>query len=335
MNYLRMLKGKKILITGGAGFIGSNLCDYFLTHNEVICVDNLITGKLENIQEFLDHPNFKFINLDIRDFEACLSATRGVDIIFHEAALGSVPRSIQTPLTTNAHNVTGFLNILEAAKENKVKRVVFATSSSTYGDHPGLPKVEHETGTPLSPYAVTKQVNELYAQVYAHLYNMEIIGLRYFNVYGKKQDPDGAYAAVIPRIIKQINLGEPITINGDGEQTRYFTFIADVIQANELAATVQSKEALNTVYNVAYGQRISLNNLVIKVKENLEILNLISKEIQVIHGPIRMGDIEHSYASIEKAKRLLNFQPQFSLDMGIAIYLKDSFASMNEGSRNR
>ncbi len=335
MNYLSMLKGKKILITGGAGFIGSNLCEYFLMHNEILCVDNLITGKKENIQDFIGHPNFRFEEAEIRDYEACLKHTEGVDVIFHQAALGSVPRSIKTPLNTNAHNVTGFLNILEAAKQNAVSRVIFATSSSTYGDHPKLPKVEDTIGAPLSPYAVTKQVNELYASVYSRLYNMEIIGLRYFNVYGRKQDTDGAYAAVIPRFIKQMNLGEPITINGDGEQTRDFTFIKDVIQANELAATVQDKKALNTVYKIAFGQRISLNDLVVKVKENFEKLNLNTSDTQINYGPKRVGDIEHSYVSIKKAKQLLNFRPQFSLEEGIGFYLKDLMLKMNDGGVNR
>jgi len=329
-----MLKGKKILITGGAGFIGSNLCDHFLIHNEVLCVDNLITGKKENIQHLMGHPNFRFEELDIRDYEVCLKITTGIDVIFHEAALGSVPRSIKTPLNTNAHNVTGFLNMLEAARQNDVSRIIFATSSSTYGDHPNLPKIENAIGTPLSPYAVTKQVNELYASVYSRLYNMEIIGLRYFNVYGKRQDPDGAYAAVIPRFIKQMNSGEPITINGDGEQTRDFTFIQDVIQANERAATVKDQKALNTVCNVAFGQRISLNSLVRKIKDNLEKLNLNKADIEIKYGPKRIGDIEHSYASIEKAKTLLNYQPQFSLEEGIALYLKDLLVEIKNGDVN-
>lgn len=316
-----MLKGKKIVVTGGAGFIGSNLCEHFLKNNEVICLDNFVTGKRENIADLMANPRFHFLEIDIRDFEACLEATKGIDVIFHQAALGSVPRSIQTPLNTNAHNITGFLNVLEAARQNNVKRFVFATSSSTYGDHPNLPKVENTIGLPLSPYAVTKQVNELYAGVYSRLYNMETVGLRYFNVYGKRQDPDGAYAAVIPRFVKLLKEGEPITINGDGTQTRDFTFIEDVIQANELAATVADKAALNTVYNIAFGQSISLNQLVEKVKSSFNRCNVALADVKVNYGPSRLGDIEHSYASIEKAKKLLSFNPQFPLELGIKRYL--------------
>lgn len=316
-----MLKGKRILITGGAGFIGSNLCEYFLKNNSVVCVDNLITGKKENILEFQDNPNFEFIEGDIRDFQFCLDVSKSVDYIFHQAALGSVPRSIEFPLNSNAHNVTGFLNMLESAKQNNIKRFIFATSSSTYGDHPSLPKLEDVTGSPLSPYAVTKQVNEMYASVYSRLYNLETVGLRYFNVYGKKQDPNGAYAAVIPRFIKQLKDGEALIVNGDGEQTRDFTFIEDVIQANELAATVQDEAALNTVYNVAFGQRISLNGLVEKMKESFEKFELPIDQFKLIHGPKRVGDIEHSYASIDKAKSLLKFSPKFPLEDGISIYL--------------
>lgn len=317
-----MLKGKKILITGGAGFIGSNLCEHFLKQNEVTCLDSFVTGKKENIADLMSNPRFRFLEMDIRDFEACLEATKGIDIVFHQAALGSVPRSIQTPINTNAHNITGFLNMLEAARQNQIARFVFATSSSTYGDHPNLPKIEDTIGLPLSPYAVTKQVNELYAGVYSRLYNMETIGLRYFNVYGKKQDPDGAYAAVIPRFVKLLKQGLPITINGDGTQTRDFTFIEDVIQANELAATVSNKAALNTVYNIAFGQSISLNQLVEKMGESFRQANVDLTDAQVNYGPSRLGDIEHSYASIEKAKKLLSFNPQFSLELGIKRYLE-------------
>lgn len=316
-----MLEGKKILVTGGAGFIGSNLCEYFLRANEVRCLDNLITGKRENIEAVLNHPNFEFIEADIRDYETCRKASEGIDIIFHQAALGSVPRSIKTPLDTNAHNVTGFLNMLEAARQNGVKRFVFATSSSTYGDHPALPKIEDRTGLPLSPYAVTKQVNELYAGVYSKLYGIETIGLRYFNVYGRRQDPEGVYAAVIPRFIKRMQAGEPLTVHGDGEQTRDFTYIEDVIQANELAGSVENKEALNTVYNVAFGRSISLNKLIQFMQEAFDGHGIGLKPVEVKYGPKRVGDIEHSFASIEKAKKQLSFNPRFELTEGIHNYI--------------
>ena len=316
-----MLEGKKILVTGGAGFIGSNLCEFLVQDNEVICVDNLITGKKENIHHLLDNPRFEFLEMDIRDFEACQKAVKGIDIIFHQAALGSVPRSIKTPLNTNEHNITGFLNVLEAARQEEVKRFVYASSSSTYGDHAQLPKVEDVIGNPLSPYAVTKFVNELYAGVYAKLYGIETVGLRYFNVFGRRQDPNGAYAAVIPRFIKSLKHNEPITINGDGEQTRDFTYIENVIQANVLAASTQNKASLNTVYNIAFGSSIYLNGLIEIIKDGFEKNGMKSGSFQVEYGPKRVGDIEHSFASIEKAKEFLGYEPQFSLEEGIDRYL--------------
>jgi UDP-N-acetylglucosamine/UDP-N-acetylgalactosamine 4-epimerase len=317
-----MLEGKKILVTGGAGFIGSNLCEFLVANNEVICLDNLITGKKENIQHLMDNSKFEFLEVDIRDFEACQKAVKGIDIIFHQAALGSVPRSIKTPLNTNEHNITGFLNVLEAARQEEVKRFVYASSSSTYGDHPQLPKVEEEIGNPLSPYSVTKLVNELYAGLYSKLYGIETIGLRYFNVFGPRQDPNGAYAAVIPRFIKYLRLGEQITINGDGEQTRDFTYIDNVIQANVLAATVQDEEALNTVYNIAYGSSISLNGLIRILQEGFKNNQISHADFKVVHGQKRVGDIEHSFASVEKAKAKLGYQPKCTLEQGIDNYLK-------------
>lgn len=312
-----LLNNKKILITGGAGFIGSNLCHYFVQQNDVICLDNLSTGKLENIQELILNERFTFIAGDLRNIDVCMEATKGVDIILHQAALGSVPRSIKTPLDTNANNVTGFLNIIEAARINNVKRIVFATSSSVYGDHPALPKKEDVIGKPLSPYAVTKQVNELYANVYGQLFDMEIIGLRYFNVYGPKQDPNRAYAAVIPKFIAQMIDGIPVKVNGDGNQTRDFTYIEDVIQANELAASTMNREAFNNVFNISFGNSISLNNL-IETMSNLLVAhdNSIPKA-RIEFGPKRIGDIEHSYASIEKAQAILGYTPNYPLIKGL------------------
>lgn len=317
----KMLEGKKILITGGAGFIGSNLSEFLVEKNEVRCLDNLITGRKKNIEHLIDNPRFEFLEEDIRDFEACMKAAEGVDIIFHQAALGSVPRSIKTPLKTNDHNVSGFLNMLEAAKVQGVKRFVYATSSSTYGDHEELPKIEDRIGNPLSPYAVTKYVNELYANLYSRLFDIETIGLRYFNVFGGRQDPNGAYAAVIPKFIKLLHDGKSITINGDGEQTRDFTYIENVIQANVLAATVKNKEALNTVYNIAYGDCISLNQLVEVIRESFEENSFPHGKSKLVYGPKRIGDIEHSYASIAKAKKYLNYAPTSSLKAGITSYL--------------
>ncbi|NOQ73592.1 MAG: NAD-dependent epimerase/dehydratase family protein [Crocinitomix sp.] len=316
-----MLEGKRILVTGGAGFIGSNLCEFLVEKNEVRCLDSLLTGHQENIQHLLDHPQFTFIKGDVRDYEVCLNATEGVDVIFHQAALGSVPRSIETPLNTNAHNVTGFLNMLEAAKNSNVKRFVFATSSSVYGDHEHLPKTEGKIGKPLSPYAVTKYVNEMYADVYARLYGIETIGLRYFNVFGRRQDPNGVYAAVIPRFVKLLQEGKAITVNGDGEQTRDFTYIDNVIQANVLAATVEDSAALNTIYNIGCGSTITLNELIQAIQECFKENDFSEGAFEVIYGPKRKGDIEHSYASIAKATEFLKYNPTIDLKEGMRRYL--------------
>lgn len=311
------LENKKILITGGAGFIGSNLCEYFVDRNEVICLDNLCTGFERNIEHLKSHDNFTFINGDIRDLEVCKNAVSGVDIVFHQAALGSVPRSIKDPVETNSNNITGFLNIITASKDEQVERFIYAASSSTYGDSTSMPKVEDVIGRPLSPYAITKYVNELYAHVFADLYGLKTFGLRYFNVFGRRQDPNGAYAAVIPKFFDLLISGESPVINGDGTQTRDFTYIDNVIHANECAATTNNPEAFNQVYNVAYGQSTTLNELVGKIKKGLtgEIEGVGA--IEPIHGPYRTGDIPHSLASIDKARNLLGYNPQFDLEKGL------------------
>lgn len=309
---------KSILITGGAGFIGSNLCEYFLDKEyKVICLDNLSTGNKKNIISFLDDKNFKFIEGDIRNYETCLNAVNNVDYVLHQAALGSVPRSIKDPLLTNEVNITGFLNVLNASKESKVKRFIYAASSSTYGDSESLPKVEDQIGKPLSPYAITKYVNELYAENYSKIYGMETIGLRYFNVFGRRQDPNGAYAAVIPKFVKQLMKYESPVINGDGNYSRDFTYVDNVIQMNELAMLTDNPNALNTVYNTAFGDRTTLNDLVKYLKLYLSEYDPKINEVEVIHGPNRAGDIPHSLASIEKAKATLNYNPKYSFQAGL------------------
>jgi UDP-N-acetylglucosamine 4-epimerase len=307
-----------ILITGGAGFIGSNLCEYFLgLGHKVICLDNFSTGHRHNLDDFISDANFKLIEGDIRDITDCIAAVQGVDYVLHEAALGSVPRSINDPITTNDVNVSGFLNMLVASRDAKVKRFVYAASSSTYGDSEGLPKVEEVIGKPLSPYAITKYVNELYAEIFSRTYGLETIGLRYFNVFGRKQDPNGAYAAVIPKFVMQLMSLESPLINGDGNFSRDFTYIDNVIQMNALAITTENPEAINTVYNTAYGDRNTLNNLVNYLKEYLSEFNPKIASVEIIYGPNRTGDIPHSLASIDKAKRLLEYNPKYSLQEGL------------------
>lgn len=311
---------EKVLVTGGAGFIGSNLCEYLLENNHrVVCLDNFATGKIENILHLVErYPDqFQLIVGDIRNLSDCNKAVDGVDYVLHEAALGSVPRSIKDPITTNEVNVSGFLNMLVASRDAGVKRFIYAASSSTYGDSESLPKVEDVIGKPLSPYAITKYVNELYADVFARTYGMETIGLRYFNVFGRRQDPNGAYAAVIPLFVKQLMAYESPVINGDGEYSRDFTYIDNVIQMNELALTTQNSKAVNQVYNTAYGERTTLNQLVNYLKESLSAFDPKIAEVEVIHGPNRLGDIPHSLASVDKAKELLNYNPQFSLKAGL------------------
>lgn len=311
------LSNKKILVTGGAGFIGSNLCEELLNRNNtVVCLDNFATGRRENLAAIENNSNFTLIEGDIRNLSDCLTATKGVDYVLHQAALGSVPRSIKDPITSNDVNVGGFLNMLVASRDNNVKRFVYAASSSTYGDSETLPKVEDKIGKPLSPYAVTKYVNELYADVFSKTYGLETIGLRYFNVFGRKQDPNGAYAAVIPKFVSQLMSLESPTVNGDGNYSRDFTYIDNVIQAN-LLSLVADKVAVNTVYNVAYGDRNTLNNLLDYLKEFLSAYNSKIKDVAIIHGPNRQGDIPHSHASVNKAKELLNYNPQYSLQKGL------------------
>jgi UDP-N-acetylglucosamine 4-epimerase len=316
--YQLMTSDYTILVTGGAGFIGSNLCEaLLLSGNRVICLDNFLTGKMENLESFLSHPGFTLITGDIRNPEDCRRAAEGVDYVLHQAALGSVPRSINDPLTTNAINITGFLNMLVAARDARVKRFVYAASSSTYGDSEFLPKVEEVIGRPLSPYAITKYVNELYADVFSKTYGMECIGLRYFNVFGRKQDPEGAYAAVIPLFVKKLMQHQSPVINGTGEYSRDFTYIGNVIQMNLLALGTTNPEAVNTVYNTAFGDRTTLNELVEILKELLSAYDPEISKIEVIHGPNRTGDIPHSLASIEKAKRLLGYKPEYNLKDGL------------------
>ena len=307
-----------ILVTGGAGFIGSNLCETLLENgNKVTCLDNFATGKRENIAHLHSNPIFRLIEGDIRNLEDCQNACKGVDYILHQAALGSVPRSINDPITSNDVNVSGFLNMLVAARDAKVKRFVYAASSSTYGDSVGLPKVEEVIGKPLSPYAITKYVNELYAEIFSKTYGLETIGLRYFNVFGRKQDPNGAYAAVIPKFVMQLMEYESPVINGDGSYSRDFTYIDNVIQMNLLAIISNNEKAVNTVYNVAYGERTNLNELVSLLKKYLAEFDPKIAHVETIYGPNRQGDVPHSLASIDKAKNLLGYDPQFNIDSGI------------------
>jgi UDP-N-acetylglucosamine 4-epimerase len=310
--------GKRILITGGAGFIGSNLCDYFINKGyKVVCLDNFATGHRKNILHHSDNRNFTLMEGDIRNLADCRKAVEGADYVLHQAALGSVPRSIKDPATSNDVNVGGFLNMLIAARDAGIKRFVYAASSSTYGDSEALPKVEDKIGRPLSPYAITKYVNELYADVFSKTYGIETIGLRYFNVFGRRQDPNGAYAAVIPKFVMQFMKHESPVINGDGNYSRDFTYIDNVIHMNELAMTTTNPEAVNTVYNTAFGDRTTLNDLVKYLKQYLSNFDPAIAGVEVEHGPTRAGDIPHSLASIEKAKQLLGYNPQFPLSQGL------------------
>lgn len=314
----KTLKDKKILVTGGAGFIGSNLVGALLQQGSYItCLDNFSTGKRQNLNEYMADPHFILIEGDIRNYDVCRKAVEGKEIVFHEAALGSVPRSIKDPVTTTDVNIGGFVKMLFASHEAGVKRFIYAASSSTYGDHPDLPKVEEKIGTPLSPYGITKYVNELYGANFSKTYGIDVVGLRYFNVFGRRQDPDGAYAAVIPKFLKLLKNHESPVINGDGSYSRDFTYIDNVIQANLLSALTDKKEALNQVYNVAFGERTNLNQLyeyirTIAGKFDSEIL-----KIPIIYGPERAGDIPHSLASIDKARRLLGYSPTHSVSEGL------------------
>lgn len=318
-----LVSPKVWLVTGVAGFIGSNLLEKLLNLNQIVVgIDNFSTGHKSNLDEVQSlvsskqWANFRFINGDIRDYAICEQAVKDVDYVLHQAALGSVPRSIADPITTNTVNINGFLNMLQAAKEQKVKSFTYAASSSTYGDHPALPKVEQNIGNPLSPYAVTKYVNELYAEVYARTYGFKSIGLRYFNVFGRRQDPNGAYAAVIPKWTSAMIKGEDIYINGDGETSRDFCYIDNVVQINLLAATAPN-EAKNEVYNVAVGGRTTLNELFSAIKTALSN-NKISIYKEPIYRDFRNGDIRHSQADISKAKTMLGYEPQYDITAGIS-----------------
>lgn len=337
----KTIKNSKILVTGGAGFIGSNLVEYFLKNkNEVICLDNLSTGHKRNIHEFMDHPNFQLVEGDIRHLDICKLAVRDCEYVFHQAALGSVPRSIKDPVTTNSVNIDGFLNMLTAARDEGVKRFVYAASSSTYGDSVELPKIEERIGRPLSPYAITKVVNEYFAKVYSELYGLETIGLRYFNVFGKRQDPNGAYAAVIPLWVKKLINHESPVINGDGSFSRDFTYVDNVVHANEIAAVTPKEDLLyeldsyykelkdregiivNTssvvmdVFNVAYGGNTTLFELFDALRDQLSKFDPAIAHVDITIGPKRPGDIPHSLASIEKAKKVLGYNPQYNAAQG-------------------
>ncbi|WP_286844670.1 MULTISPECIES: SDR family oxidoreductase [Sphingobacterium] len=308
----------KILITGGAGFIGSNLVEHFLGKNhQVVVLDNFATGHRHNISQHQGNPDFTLIEGDIRNNEDCQQAVAGVDYVLHQAALGSVPRSIKDPQTSNEVNVTGFLNMLVAARDAGVKRFIYAASSSTYGDSASLPKVEDIIGKPLSPYAITKYVNELYADIFSKTYGLETIGLRYFNVFGRRQDPNGAYAAVIPLFVKKFMNYESPVINGAGDYSRDFTYIDNVIQMNERAMTIDNLGAVNTVYNTAVGDRTTLNQLVGYLKEFLTEYDSEIARVEIVHGPNRQGDIPHSLASIDKARQLLGYEPTHVIREGL------------------
>lgn len=309
---------KKILITGGAGFIGSNLCDHFIAQGyKVTCFDNFATGHRHNLENLIEHPNFTLIEGDIRNAEACNTVCEGQDYVLHQAALGSVPRSIKDPVTSNDVNVGGFLNMLIAARDAQVKRFVYAASSSTYGDSKSLPKVEDVIGKPLSPYAVTKYVNELYADVFSKTYGIECIGLRYFNVFGRRQDPKGAYAAVIPKFVIQLMKHESPTINGAGDYSRDFTYIDNVVQMNERAMLTDKAEAVNTVYNTAVGDRTTIKDMALLLREYLSEYDSKINEVEILHGPVRAGDVPHSKASIDKARELLGYEPTHKFSGGL------------------
>ena len=317
------VENKRFLITGGAGFIGSNITAYLLQHGAKVRVfDNLATGNLENLKEFQSHPNFEFLEGDLRNTQDCAKACSGIDAVCHQAAIGSVPRSIKDPVTTNDVNIGGFVNILTAAKNAGIKRFVYASSSSVYGDEPNLPKKEDKIGNPLSPYAVTKFTNEVYAGVFSRCYSLELIGLRYFNVFGPKQDPYGEYAAVMPLFIKGLMQNEAPFVNGDGEQTRDFTFVHNAVQANILGLTTENSAAFNQAYNVAFGERFTINQMYDAIK------NYLKKDLKPNYREPRAGDIRDSLADISKARTLLGYAPQYSFEKGLPLtieYFKSVF----------
>lgn len=318
LEQFKSLENKNVLVTGGAGFIGSNLCEVLLELNaKVTCLDNFATGFKHNIAPFLCHENFALIEGDIRDLATCHAACKKQDFVLHQAALGSVPRSINDPITSNEVNVGGFLNMLVAARDAGVQRFIYAASSSTYGDSEALPKVEDKIGKPLSPYAITKYVNELYADIFHTTYGLDTIGLRYFNVFGRRQDPNGAYAAVIPLFVKQFMECKSPVINGDGSYSRDFTYIDNVLQMNLLAIVVDDERALNQVYNTAVGDRTTLLQLTGLLKEHLSAFDSAIAEVAIQHGPNRKGDIPHSLASVEKAEKLLGYKPTHTIETGI------------------
>ncbi|WP_392448772.1 SDR family oxidoreductase [Capnocytophaga canis] len=312
------LKNKKILVTGGAGFIGSNLSEKLLELGAMVTVlDNFATGHRHNIEAFLSNENFTLIEGDIRDLETCRKACEGQDFVLHQAALGSVPRSINDPITSNDVNVGGFLNMLVAARDAGVKRLVYAASSSTYGDSKSLPKVEDVIGKPLSPYAITKYVNELYADVFKRTYDFDTIGLRYFNAFGRRQDPNGAYAAVIPKFVIQLMNHQSPTINGDGTYSRDFTYIDNVIQMNLLAMISENENAVNQVYNTAVGDRTTIKDMAELLRKFLAEYDPKIAEVEILNGPNRLGDVPHSLASIEKAQKNLGYQPTHTFAEGL------------------
>ena len=318
MNFKEKLENKKILVTGGAGFIGSNLVEKLLELGTIVTVlDNFSTGYKHNIEPFFNNKNFTLIEGDIRDLETCKKACKYQDYVLHEAALGSVPRSINDPITSNEVNVNGFLNILISAKDAGVKRLIYAASSSTYGDSKSIPKVENIIGNPLSPYAITKYVNELYADIFKKIYNFDTIGLRYFNVFGRKQDPNGAYAAVIPKFVIQLLNHQSPTINGDGSYSRDFTYIDNVIQMNLLALTIDKEEALNQIYNTAVGDRTTIKDMAELLKKYLSVYDPEISQIEIQYGPNRQGDVPHSLASIDKAQKNLGYQPSHIFSKGL------------------
>ena len=324
------LKNRFILVTGAAGFIGSNLCEYLLQSGaKVRGLDNFATGHRHNLEDFSTHDNFEFLEGDIRDLETCQKACEGIDMVLHQAALGSVPRSIKDPITSNAVNVNGFLNMLVACRDQGVKRFIYAASSSTYGDSKSLPKVEEVIGKPLSPYAITKYVNEMYADNFKRTYGLDTIGLRYFNVFGRRQDPNGAYAAVIPKFIGLLLKYESPVINGDGSYSRDFTYIDNVIQMNVLALLTDHKAALNEVYNTAVGDRTTLLELVTYLKSMLSDFDPAIADVEIIHGHNRLGDIPHSLASVDKAKQLLSYNPTHNIKEGLQAAIAWYYNNLN------